>query len=70
MYTKTVSPKYLRDNNTLALVNIDDSEYNNIISMRKKDKKLRKMESDMSILQNQIEELKQLVLGRINKNDY
>ena len=62
MYDKTTSPKYLRDKATKALVNIDDAEYRNILALRKKSKEIQS-------LRNELQELKELVLGRMNKND-
>lgn len=62
MYHKTTSPKYLRDGSTKALVNIDDTEYQNIIALRKKAKEIQN-------LRDELQELKQLVLGNLKKND-
>lgn len=61
MYSKTDNPKYLRDNATGGLINIDDSDYQNILLHRKKNKELEDQKNRLKSLEDQFEELKRML---------
>lgn len=62
MFYKTDSPHYLRDATTGGLININDTEYQNILAHRKRKKELEGYKEQVVSLQQQFDELKALLL--------
>lgn len=58
------SKNYIRDAITHAVLNTNDLEYQNIVVLRNRNKKLAKVEEEMNIMREELAQIKQLLLQR------
>lgn len=60
-YTKINQNGLVRDNNSLAIINTNDSEYNRILEQRKQYKQTRAIQNQIDDLKNEFLEIKEML---------
>ena len=65
-YLKTSSEGFVVDATTRAVINIDNSDYIKILEHRKRAKELSQMNSRVEKLENDISDIKELLIKALN----
>lgn len=65
-YTPTNSPGYVVDEATKAIINIDNSGYQQILEQRKRHKEMSQLNERVGKLENDISEIKELLIKALN----
>jgi hypothetical protein len=68
-YVKTNAPGFYRDLNTNAVINMNDAEYQQILIARRKNKEISTIHSEVSVLKQEMSEIKNLLMVLINGKD-
>lgn len=61
---KTNAEGFIRDRNTAAIINTNDSEYMSILKEREKSKRLANLEKDVESIKNELRNIKNLIANR------
>jgi archaellum component FlaC len=65
-YIQTSSQGYVIDSSTRAVINIDNSSYQKILENRKRNKEMVAINERVSKIENDISEIKELLIKALN----
>ena len=71
MYVEVIGTDFIRDTNSMAIININDNVkneyYNKVKILTAQKQELNTIKSEMDDIKNDISEIKQLMLSLLNK---
>jgi hypothetical protein len=65
-YIETTVPGYVIDETTRAVINIDNSGYQKVLEQRKRNKEMMQINDRVGRLENDISEIKELLIKALN----